>query len=240
MTSVPLVLTYEHPCSYLDHQAAQSLFVHPDFTLSSRVYAQLLAQGFRRSGSQVYRPHCPSCSACIPVRLPVADFAPNRNQKRILAKNAATRVTLQAPVFERRHYEIYRSYQSARHPGGGMEALNPGKYLEFLRSEWCKTYFAEFNIDGELAAVAVIDRAGNALSAVYTFFDPRFSAYSPGVYAVLWQIRHARELALEFLYLGYWIEQCRKMSYKTHYRPIQAFINGTWREFEKGRPLVMC
>jgi arginine-tRNA-protein transferase len=237
VNSIPLVLTHEHACSYLDEQA-QSLFVHPDFPLSRGIYAQLLAQGFRRSGSQVYRPQCPACSACIAVRLPVAAFEPDRSQKRVLAKNAATRVALKAPVFDRRHYELYRRYQNSRHPGGGMDEMNPGKYLEFLRSDWCKTFFAEFSIAGELAAVAVVDRTGNALSAVYTFFDPRFSAYSPGVYVVLWQVRHARELGLEFLYLGYWIEQCRKMSYKSRYRPIQALINGQWRQYEKGQPIL--
>ncbi|MGR8933568.1 MAG: arginyltransferase [Gammaproteobacteria bacterium] len=237
MITVPFVLSYEHPCSYLEDKEAQSLFVHPDFRLSGGMYAQLMAQGFRRSGSHVYRPHCPGCSACIAVRLPVAMFVPNRSQKRVLAKNAATRVTLQAPLFNRRHYEIYCRYQRARHPGGGMDQLNPGKYLDFLRSDWCKTSFAEFSIGGELAAVAVIDRAGHALSAVYTFFEPRFSEFSPGVYAVLWQIRHARELGLEFLYLGYWIEKCQKMSYKTQYRPIQALIHGQWRHYEKDRPI---
>lgn len=236
MISLPLVLTHEHPCSYLDEQA-QSLFVHPDFMLTRGVYAQLLAQGFRRSGPHVYRPNCPSCSACVPVRLPVDAFVPDRSQKRILAKNAATSAVLKAAVFERQHYALYQRYQKARHPGGGMDELNPGKYLEFLRSDWCKTFFAEFSIGGELAAVAVVDQAGKALSAVYTFFDPRFSDYSPGVYAVLWQIQHAQELGLDFVYLGYWIENCRKMSYKSRYRPIQALINGQWRQYEKGRPI---
>lgn len=237
MISLPMVLTHQHPCSYLDEQA-QSLFVHPDFMLSRGVYAQLLAQGFRRSGSHVYRPNCPSCSACVPVRLPVAAFVPDRSQKRIMMKNAATSVVLKAPIFERRHYALYRRYQNARHPGGGMDDLNPGRYLEFLRSDWCKTYFAEFSIGGELAAVAVIDHAGKALSAVYTFFDPRFSDYSPGVYAVLWQVQHAQKLGLEYVYLGYWIENCRKMSYKSRYRPIQALIDGQWRQFEKNQAIA--
>lgn len=237
MTTLPLLLTHEHPCSYLNEQA-QSLFVHPDFAMTRGIYAQLLAQGFRRSGAQVYRPHCPSCSACVAVRLPVAAFMPDRSQKRVLAKNAATHVVLKEPVFDRRHYDLYRRYQNARHPGGGMDEMNPGKYLEFLRSDWCKTFFAEFSIGGELAAVAVVDRAGNALSAVYTFFDPRFDDYSPGVYAVLWQVRRAQELGLEYVYLGYWIEKCRKMSYKSRYRPIQALINGQWRQFDKGQAIL--
>jgi arginyl-tRNA--protein-N-Asp/Glu arginylyltransferase len=236
MTSVPLVLSYEHPCSYLNEEA-RSLFVNPDFKLSAHIYAQLLAQGFRRSGTHVYRPHCPSCSACIPVRLPVTAFTPDRSQHRILIKNSATQVILKAPVFEPRHYDLYRRYQNSRHPGGDMAKSSAEDYLQFLSSGWGDTFFAEFSIGGELVAVAVIDRADNALSAVYTFFDPRFSTYSPGVYAVLWEVRHARELELEWLYLGYWIETCRKMSYKSRYRPLQALINGQWRQFDKNQPI---
>lgn len=237
MNNLPLVFTENHPCSYLDRQA-RSLFVHPDFELSRSIYAQLLAQGFRRSGTLVYRPACHNCSACIPVRLPVAYFEPNRSQKRVMAKNAATRVVLKPPVFDRRHYEVYRRYQQSRHPDGDMRDMNPGRYLQFLCSNWCQTVFAEFSIGDEVAAVAVIDCFGNALSAVYTFFDPRYSAFSPGVFAVLWQVQHAREKGLEWVYLGYWIKQCRKMSYKSQYRPIQALIAGQWRQFDKHQTII--
>lgn len=236
MTSVPLLLSYPHPCSYLDEQA-QSLFVNPDYPLSDALYEQLLARGFRRSGGHAYRPHCPDCSACVPARLPVAAFEPDRSQRRILAKNAATHVELKPPVFDPRHYQLYRRYQAFRHPGGGMAESSPEDYLQFLSSGWGTTFFAEFSIAGELAAVAVVDLVGSALSAVYTFFEPRFSAYSPGVYAVLWQLQHARQLALEFVYLGFWIGACRKMAYKSRYRPLQLLIGGQWRQYQHGEAL---
>lgn len=107
---------------------------------------------------------------------------------------------------------------------------NSGKreYIDFLKSTWCDTRFVEFSIEGELAAIAVVDDLGDALSAVYTFFDPKFSAYGLGVYAVLWQIEWAKTLHKEFLYLGFWIKQCRKMSYKSDYRPLQIFKDKEW------------
>ena len=88
----------------------------------------------------------------------------------------------------------------------------------------------EFLTEGKLIAVAVVDRLINALSAVYTFFDPDYSALSPGVYAVLWQIEWARQLKLDWLYLGYWIRDCHKMNYKTDYQPLQMLVNQEWRE----------
>jgi arginine-tRNA-protein transferase len=101
-------------------------------------------------------------------------------------------------------------------------------YLNFLKSSWCDTSFAEFFINGELAAIAVIDLLDNALSAVYTFFEPKFSDYSPGVFAVLWQIEWAKQMEKEFLYLGFWIKRCKKMSYKSEYQPLQILKDKEW------------
>ncbi|TRW94232.1 arginyltransferase [Candidatus Methylobacter oryzae] len=228
MTSVPLLLTAPHPCSYLEDKPAQTAFVHPSFELDTAVYSQLIANGFRRSGDDVYRPRCAECSQCVPVRLPVAQFKPTRKQKRCLQKNRQTTAIIKPAAFEQAHYDLYLRYQNQRHTEGSMANSSPDDYLHFLGSSWCDTVFVEFSYAGELAAVAVVDRLDNALSAVYTFFEPRFSNLSLGVYAVLWQIQHAQEQGLDWLYLGYWIAGCRKMNYKVQYQPLQGFINQQW------------
>jgi leucyl-tRNA---protein transferase len=228
MISIPLFLTNKHPCSYLDDEVAQPAFVHPLFDMTNAIYSELIKQGYRRSGDEVYSPHCPNCSACIPVRLRVADFAPNRSQKRCLKKHRSTQVIIKPAEFEKAHYEMYQRYQAERHGDGSMAHSSPSDYLQFLKSAWCDTRFVEFVIDGELAAVAVVDQLDNALSAVYTFFEPKFSAYSPGVHAVLWQIEWAKQLQKEFLYLGFWIKRCKKMSYKNEYQPLQVFKDKQW------------
>lgn len=230
MTSIPLFLTHPHPCSYLVGQRAQSLLVHPDCQLTPPVYSQLLAQGFRRSGDDVYAPHCAECSACVPVRLEVARFKANRRQKRCLKKNSGTQAIVKPAVFEQTHYDMYLRYQDSRHEEGAMAHSSPGDYLDFFGSSWCDTCFVEFRINDEPACVAVVDRFDQAWSAVYTFFEPEFSSYSPGMYAVLWQIEQARRLGREFLYLGYWIKDCKKMAYKDQYQPLQQFIGRRWVE----------
>lgn len=116
-----------------------------------------------------------------------------------------------------------------------MVRSGPEEYLDFLGSSWCDTVFVEFSAEDQLIAVAVVDRLNNALSAVYTFFDPDYSAFSPGVYAVLWQIDWARQLKMDWLYLGYWIGGCAKMNYKTDYRPLQMLLGQEWRESEASR-----
>lgn len=230
MISIPLFLTQEYDCSYLEGEQAQSAFVHPAFQLTTPIYSQLIEQGFRRSGDQVYVPQCLRCAACIPARLAVSEFKASRNQKRCLKKNDQTRSIVKPPVFEQQHYDLYRRYQKMRHGDGPMAHSSPDEYLNFLGSSWCDTRFVEFSINGGLAALAVVDHLDNALSAVYTFFEPEFSSYSLGVYAVLWQIEQAKRQQREFLYLGFWIKNCKKMSYKSEYQPLQFFIHNCWTE----------
>jgi len=231
MISIPLFLTHEHPCSYLDGKLAQAVFVHPSFQLETSVYTQLIEKGYRRSGDDVYAPHCVNCSACVPARLAVAQFKPDRSQKRCMKKNINTQATIKPAVFTQAHYDLYLRYQAIRHGDGDMAHSSADDYINFLGSSWCNTYFVEFSIANELAGIAVIDQLDNALSAVYTFFDPRFSSYSLGVYAVLWQIEHARQQNLEFLYLGFWIKECKKMAYKSNYQPLQLLLDKHWSEF---------
>ncbi len=232
------MLSPEHPCSYLDDKIASNCFIHPSTPLSTELYSELISHGFRRSGNQVYRPHCPSCVACTPLRLPVNEFKPTRGQKRTRASNKLTRTIIKPACFEAKHYQLYNRYQSVRHADGSMANASPEDYMDFLSSSWCETRFVEFTCNTELVAIAVVDHLYDALSAVYTFFDPKFSHLSPGHYAILWQIDYAQQLGVEWLYLGYWISQCQKMSYKNQYRPVQAFIDKQWRQFEKDQSMT--
>jgi arginine-tRNA-protein transferase len=228
MTSIPLILTTEHPCSYLEDQKAQSLFIHPAYPLDTKTYGFLIAQGFRRSGNEVYRPHCRLCNDCIPARIAVSEFKHTRNQNRCFKKNAHTVVTVKPAQFEQAHYDLYVKYQQSRHSDGNMVNSTPKEYIGFLGCTWCDTRFVEFTIEGKLAGIAVIDVLDNAISAVYTFFEPAFSHYSPGVFAVLWQIEYAKSLGKELVYLGYWIKNCVKMSYKSNYQPLQLYQDDNW------------
>ena len=229
--SIPLFLSQQYPCSYLEGEQAQSVFVHPSCPVTTAIYGQLIEKGFRRSGDDVYAPHCPHCSACIPVRLPVEKFKLSRSQKRCLSRNVDTQVVVKPAVFEQAHYELYLRYQAIRHGDGAMANASPDDYLGFLGSSWCDTRFVEFSINNELAGVAVVDQFEQAWSAVYTFFEPKFADASLGVYAVLWQIEQARRQQKEFLYLGFWIKACKKMAYKSDYQPIQLLIEDQWIDF---------
>jgi len=220
--------TQPHPCSYLPAEQATTLFLDPSQPMDAQVYAQLSDMGFRRSGDHLYRPHCQQCRACVPARIPVADFLPDRQQKRILKRNAHLEVRSLAADFEEEHYALYARYIEGRHADGDMYPPSREQYLSFLVRDLPFTRFYEFREDGRLLAVAVTDVLPNGLSAVYTFYDPDEEKRSLGRYAILWQIGETARLGLDAVYLGYWIKDCRKMSYKTQYRPLELLVNSRW------------
>lgn len=226
-----------HPCGYLPGQTSVTVFADPDADMNTAAYSALAEIGFRRSGSHVYTPHCPHCQACIPARLPVNHFRPNRNQRRTWNRADDFSISITKPAFRDEAFTLYQKYISSRHAGGGMDDANPEKYLQFLSCDWSQTEFVEFRHHGRLIAVAVQDVLTRGLSSVYTFFDPDFSAISLGRYALMWQIFEAQRRNLPYLFLGYWINNCQKMIYKQEYRPLELFLNGRWQRFDRHQPL---
>lgn len=220
--------TQAHPCSYLPTEQATTLFLDPSQPMDAHVYAELSEVGFRRSGDHLYRPHCQKCSACVPARLPVADFKPNRQQRRILTRNADLQIRAVRPAFSEEYYDLYARYIEQRHADGDMYPPNREQFSTFLVRDLPFSRFYEFRLNGRLLAVAVTDVLPNGLSAVYTFYDPDEEHRSLGRYAILWQIAETARLGLHAVYLGYWIKNCRKMNYKTQYRPIELFVNQHW------------
>lgn len=216
-------LTPPHPCGYFDREDSVTLLVDPTAKMTPGLYARLLEQGFRRSGNHVYRPHCPSCNGCVPVRIPAADFKMNRSLRRTWNKNQDLKVMEMQPGYRDEQFQLYEKYIVSRHRGGSMDNPTPETYADFLMSENTGCLYYEFSLKGKPVMVAVTDRIPGALSAVYTFFDPALDKRSLGNFAILWQADRARRLGLKWLYLGYWIENCRKMSYKSRFQPLEAF-----------------
>ena len=235
-----LFTTADHPCSYLEEQVARTLFVDPSAHIDGATYQGLLDQGFRRSGSHVYRPACRGCARCIPVRVPVDDFKPDRSQRRCWSRNLPDIALSDTPAtFTPQHFSLYRRYLAARHPDGSMaDDASEDSYRRFLVDAWGgETRFIELRFGSQLAGVAVTDVLERGLSAVYTFFDPDLSDRALGTFAVLAQIEIARRLRLPHLYLGYWIKASRKMAYKDRFRPIEAWNGQKWQRFDGHHPL---
>ena len=112
-----------------------------------------------------------------------------------------------------------------------MENPTPENYMEFLTSTWADTVFYEMRRGGDLLGITVADQLDDALSAVYTFYDPALYRRSLGRFAILYLIEKAREQGLDWLYLGYWIERCRKMNYKNEYQPLEYYSDNRWQRW---------
>ncbi len=227
---IQFYLTAQYDCSYLPGQSARSQVATPTHLIDGSAYSALIRAGFRRSGQFTYRPHCEACQACVPVRVEVDKFVPNRTQRRCLKRNHHLTARFLPLDFKEEHYALYRSYLGSRHAGGGMDKDGPEQYTQFLLSSNVDSVMVEFRDDETLVMVAVVDQIENGLSAVYTFFDPDREQDSLGVYGVLWQIELARRLEVPHLYLGYWIAESRKMAYKKQYGPLEGLIDGHWQE----------
>ncbi len=223
-------LTPTHVCSYLPDRQAQTLFLDPRERIDSDKYTELTNLGFRRSGAHLYRPQCGACSACIPTRVPVAGFTPKRSQRRTAKRNEDLEYVLEAASYSPSVFSLYENYIAQRHRDGDMYPANPDQFKTFLLSQWSETYFLKAHLDGRLVAVAVMDKVNEGLSAIYTFFDPELSSRSLGVQMILQEISMCQRVGLPYLYLGYWIRDCDKMSYKTDFRPVELFVNQRWTQ----------
>jgi len=233
LEDIGFLVTPEHECSYLDDREAITLFVDPNYPIEMSQYTALAKLGFRRSGSNIYRPHCSQCGLCIPVRLPVEEYKANRSQRRNMKLNHDITMKVHDAKFNQQHYDLYRKYMKGRHAGGGMDNDEPESYESLIKSAWSHSKLLEFSLNNEIVMVAVIDIFDDGVSAVYTFFDPELSSRGLGVFGILSEIEYTKSLQLDWLYLGYWNSKTVKMSYKVNYQPLEFFDGHDWQWLEK-------
>ncbi|NTS77780.1 arginyltransferase [Catenovulum sp. SM1970] len=233
--SIPIKLGISETfdCSYLPNQSERLVIALDEVVYNPESYEQLMQIGFRRSGEQVYRPYCESCQACQSVRIRTDSFKPSRSQKRLLKKANHFTVKLQPSIKDPLiYYPLYKKYIELRHSDGSMYPPSEEQFSGFVKADWLTEVFLEIYDADKLIAVSVLDLLPHALSAVYTFFDPDYQDHSPGTLAILKATQFCQSLKLDYLYLGYQVDDCRKMNYKTKFKPYQRLEHNVWVEYE--------
>ncbi|MFQ5984335.1 MAG: arginyltransferase [Alphaproteobacteria bacterium] len=226
--------TLSQPCPYLPGRSERKIVTEIAGRDAPTLYDRLVRGGYRRSHGVAYRPACLGCDACVPVRIPVADFRPGRSMRRVLKVNADLEVEERPATVTGEQYALFRRYVRARHADGGMTFMDFSDYRAMVEETPVHTTVFEFR-DGQdrLIAVALTDLIADGLSASYMFFDPDASRRSPGTFVVLWHVDEARARGLSFVYLGYWIAGCQKMAYKARFQPLEALGPEGWRRLNE-------
>jgi arginyl-tRNA--protein-N-Asp/Glu arginylyltransferase len=217
------------PCPYLSGRVERKLFTRLIGPYASEVNSTLSRAGFRRSHDIVYRPVCPACNACIPVRIPVGDFAPNRSLRRVLHRNGGVRITEVAAAATAEQFGLFAAYQRERHSDSDMARMSLADFVAMIddgRSD--TTLFEARDDDDRLIGCILTDRLADGFSAVYSFFDTTGPHRSLGSYLILTLVERCRWESLGYVYLGYWIEGSRKMAYKARFRPLEALGRDGW------------
>ncbi len=235
LQKIQFYVTAPYSCGYLSNKLAQSLIATPQHLVDGHQYSALIQQGFRRSGKFVYRPHCENCNACIPVRLPVADFQASRSQKRAFKNHQTLNASVSSLAFDEAHFDLYKSYQLARHEGNEKEETVE-QYRNFLVQSNVNSLSISFTLNGVLKIVSVVDLVEDGVSAVYTFYDCTDTKASYGTYSIMWLIDWCKHLKLPYLYLGYWIKNSKKMAYKENFIPQEALIDCEWQKIKHAKP----
>lgn len=224
---LPLARVESRPCPYLPGREESDLIALGGSVTSER-YQRMMDRGFRRAGGIFYRPDCRGCRRCEPIRVPVEEFRPSRSQRRTMRKNTDVVVRVGAPVCDESHWELYERYQ-ARYHDRTMSG-SPGDYESFFCGSPIDTLEMSYWLDDRLVGVGLVDVCPASLSSVYFFYDPDESRRSLGVFSALVEIDECRRRGLPYWYIGFYVKGCRKMEYKSRFRPYELLSDGgTWR-----------
>ena len=222
------------PCPYLPGRLERRFITEltPDL-VAGGLFGAFMAAGFRRSHNYIYRPVCPSCKACVPVRIVIERFQPRRTLKRTWDLNSDLTVVVVPATATLEQFALFQRYQHARHDDSEMAQMNFLDYRQLIEESAAETRLVELrDAQGALVGCCLFDLTEDGLSAVYSFFAADLKARSLGTYLVLWLIKHGAETGRRHIYLGYWVEDCRKMAYKVRFRPLEALGPQGWEPID--------
>jgi arginine-tRNA-protein transferase len=218
------------PCPYLPGRTERKIVTELSGAEAEATHDRLSRAGFRRSHNIAYSPACPGCRACIPIRIIAGAFQPDRTQRKIIRMNADLAVHEMPARASSEQFGLFQRYQADRHGDGDMAAMGYYDYRAMVEDTPITSGVVEFRDKrGKLIGACLTDWLSDGLSAVYSFYEPSESRRSLGTYAILWLVARAQAVSLPYVYLGYWVPESRKMTYKARFKPSETLAGGIWR-----------
>ena len=222
------MLTKATACPYLKGRVEKRIAT--DITYNNKVYNELALNGFRRVENWMYRPVCDNCSACKSYRVDIKNFELTKSLKRINKNLGAITFKIIKNTATTEHFDLFQKYQFERHSGGSMSDMDENEFISMIETSPIKTKLMEFrDTSKNLMGVILLDVDDVNLSAVYSFFDPKFSKLGIGNYMISQCLIFGKENKYKHLYLGYYIGEISSMSYKSRFKPGQILDGGEWQ-----------
>ena len=223
-------LTIPAPCPYLPDRMERKIFTQLDPLDGPHLNNYLTHAGFRRSQNVIYRPACETCRECRSLRVDARAFTPGKTFRRTLKRNADLKIAIKFAAATDEQFDLLQRYLNHRHADGGMTNMDFERYEMMVEECASETEITEYRTpEGKLIAAMLVDHLTDGMSLVYSFFDPEYSDRSLGNFMVLTHLRMCQEQDMDYLYLGYWVPDSPKMSYKARFRPCQTLTHAGWR-----------
>ncbi len=229
-------VTAPGPCPYVPGRVERKVFAELRGHEAPEMNEALGRIGFRRSQNVVYRPSCDACQACVSVRVVASRFVASPSQKKLLKRHGDLEVHACEPWSTEEQWALLQRYLAARHPTGGMASMDGHDYADMVEQSPVDTVVVEYREPsrdgriGRLLGCCLTDKQSDGLSMIYSFYEPDDGERRGiGNYIILDHITRAARAGMAFVYLGYWIEGCDRMAYKTRFQPAEQLRGGVWR-----------
>jgi len=216
-------------CSYIKDLEQTTHYKYIE-NCSAQNTQELIERGYRRFGKMYFRPICAECTECQSIKIDVENFHFSKSQRRVLKKASHITTYIQTPTLTEEHLTLFEKYHLFMHEKKGWdynETTAEHYYNSFVSGHEDFGYEVLYFDEGKLIGVDLIDVLEDGVSSIYFYYDPDYTHLSLGKYSLLSQIKFAQKAKKKWIYLGYYVEECPSLSYKSEYTPYVTL---------KGRP----
>lgn len=208
-------------CSYLDDKD-QTTHYKVINNCDAKSCEDLIERGYRRFGKMYFRPICATCTECQSIKIDVENFKFSKSARRIINKAENITAYIQTPSVTQEHLALFKKYHLYMHDKKGWsydETTSQHYYNSFVTGHADFGYEVLYYDDDKLIGVDLIDILENGISSIYFYYDPDYAKYSLGKLSLYNQIKYAKSTNKKWIYLGYYVEGCPSLSYKSEYTP---------------------